>query len=1263
MCTNFNCKKARFSNQQISHPYGNKIDIFTTTTFQDLLKPIFRGLLILLLATACGGEKPSEVEAEVVPDIEETWIINRSSGDTIKSGVPTFFDQKNPTRIQKGDNAIKEKGGKVASVEYPLKLNIGLVNLKATHLFVKDSSLNMSPSVCDSLPPKEIIVEPIITLVREPELRQVLPSVYKDNAQFDIRSLTIDQGLPTNNVWNIIQDKEGFIWLATDKGLIKYDGLSIKVYDEKSGLPERYITCLAIDQEENLWLGTRSSGYVKYDGNKFTNYPIDSIALDKQVSKITFDQNNILWSAVQFGGVVKFDYHKFYAYQQDQGIDTRRPTTGISVDADNTKWITGFGVGLYSIEDNGDVRRYNEKGASPLSGYINDVLIDNDGNKLFSHWNSNFSMVRGDSVYRYQIDSLPMSDLITEIIQDQKGNYWMSGYGAGLYYWDVATNEATFYGVEMGLNSLYVNDICLDKNGGLWVTTDGGGLCHLQTNSFKNINKYSGLENDFVYEVFEHNSKHYLSTNKGLVVYADSKIKHYVSSDENKNKILHQAPDVLVDSKNNIWLTSMNAGLVRINEEGGLIRMGTSHGIPHNPSSLDTTSDGTVWVAGWNSYLVKLTDTALYNYSYKQGLALDNISDLLITDEDVFWVGSNAIGLAKIIDDSITYYTTKEGLYSNVINHIAEDNSGRIWVCTEEGLSYYENEELNQVANENFKCNIKGLIQDEQNRYWITTENGLFVLEPIKESQKNWQIDDYIIRKFDKGNGLNNASFLENSVFINSKNELMMGSQGGLVVRNLNDLEFDNQPPKCYLLSLRINGKQIDYRALQNKRKDDQLENSDDIIFDGVQVFNNLPTNLSLPSDLNHLTFEYTGLNWSDAHHLDFFYYLEGVEENWNVGHSNNIAEYRNLPFGDFVFHLKCVSRSGLESEEIAYPFTIQRPWYHTWLARIIFVLIFGLIIFGIVKWRTFGLRKRQKLLEAEVEQATADIRSQKELVEKEKEKVEEAHDQLNVKNQEILDSINYAKRIQNAILPSNELLTTHLGDSFVYYQPKDIVAGDFYWLETIVDGSDSKGVPIEKGVLFAAADCTGHGVPGAMVSVICSNGLNRAVKEFSLSNPGAILDKTRELVIAEFKKSNEDVKDGMDIAICRMEKTAKGKTLISYAGAHNPLWIIRKDSEVLEEIKADKQPIGVFDHAKPFTTHQIELLPGDTFYIFSDGFADQFGGDKGKKMKTSNFKELLLSIRDQNMKDQGAILETEFKNWKGEFEQLDDVCVIGVRV
>lgn len=273
----------------------------------------------------------------------------------------------------------------------------------------------------------------------------------------------------------------------------------------------------------------------------------------------------------------------------------------------------------------------------------------------------------------------------------------------------------------------------------------------------------------------------------------------------------------------------------------------------------------------------------------------------------------------------------------------------------------------------------------------------------------------------------------------------------------------------------------------------------------------------------------------------------------------------------------------------------------------------------------------------------------QKEIIAKQKKLVE-------LKSREITDSINYAQHIQNSILPSIEELNKKLKNGFVYYQPKDIVAGDFYWMENV-----------GNAILFAVADCTGHGVPGAMVSIVCNSALTRAIGEYRLTQPADILNKAREIVIKTFERSGDEskLKDGMDIALCSLQHF-DGRSQLQFAGANNPLWIVTKnDSNAYEliEIKPDKQPISNHIKQTDFTNHKIDLQKGDTLYIFSDGYADQFGGPKEKKLMYKPFKTFLISIQEMAMDEQKIALKNYFHQWKGDLEQVDDVCIIGVRI
>jgi serine phosphatase RsbU (regulator of sigma subunit) len=265
---------------------------------------------------------------------------------------------------------------------------------------------------------------------------------------------------------------------------------------------------------------------------------------------------------------------------------------------------------------------------------------------------------------------------------------------------------------------------------------------------------------------------------------------------------------------------------------------------------------------------------------------------------------------------------------------------------------------------------------------------------------------------------------------------------------------------------------------------------------------------------------------------------------------------------------------------------------------------------------------------------------------------ISKQHRILEEKNKEILDSINYSRRLQEAILPSEELMNKTFPSMFLIYQPKDIIAGDFYWCDYI------PGEAGDGGAYFAVADCTGHGVPGALVSVVCSRALNQSVQEYGLRKPGEILTRTRELVIATFTKNNQEVMDGMDISLIRWNKS---QNILEFSGANRSLWIWENDQ--IKEIKGDRMPVGLHPETKPFTTHQLNPgLPMELF-MFSDGAPDQFGGLNQKKLKLSGLRSWIIESRKSGFENVKQSLEEKLSGWKMNHEQMDDITMAGIKL
>ncbi len=308
-------------------------------------------------------------------------------------------------------------------------------------------------------------------------------------------------------------------------------------------------------------------------------------------------------------------------------------------------------------------------------------------------------------------------------------------------------------------------------------------------------------------------------------------------------------------------------------------------------------------------------------------------------------------------------------------------------------------------------------------------------------------------------------------------------------------------------------------------------------------------------------------------------------------------------------------------------------------------------IIFSFSLYRRFKITQGQNVI---IEKQKGEVEKQRELAESERiiaveqsQVIKQQKIMVEEHRKEMVQSITYAKRLQQAIFPSDEEILKCFPESILIFKPKDIVAGDFYWMEQSGETT-----------FIAAADSTGHGVPGALVSVVCSNALNRAVKEFGLRETGEILDKTRELVLETFAKSNSEVRDGMDISLLSFNKHLQK---ISWSGANNPLWYMEQGE--LKEIRADKQPIGKTDNPGPFITHSIKWNRDTVFYLLTDGFADQFGGPVGKKFMYKQLKSLLVEICSKPFSEQQAILSKSFDEWKGNQEQTDDVTLIGIKL
>jgi serine phosphatase RsbU (regulator of sigma subunit) len=399
-----------------------------------------------------------------------------------------------------------------------------------------------------------------------------------------------------------------------------------------------------------------------------------------------------------------------------------------------------------------------------------------------------------------------------------------------------------------------------------------------------------------------------------------------------------------------------------------------------------------------------------------------------------------------------------------------------------------------------------------------------------------------------------------------------------------------------------------------------------------------------LPYGYYSATIDFIGISLVDASKVNYRYRLLGLDSLWRYT-SERSREFPKVTEGVYTFQLEACNNDGVwNSKPVELHFEISMPFYKKLWVQVLSGVVLLALIYLVVLWRTRSLVRARELLRRLVEEKTEQLKKEKEIVESIKSVLEE-------KNKDITDSINYAKRIQEAILPSQSAILKNFPESFIYYRPKDIVSGDFYWF-----------AEVEDYFFIAAVDCTGHGIPGAFMSLIASTLLNEIVKNKHEVAPSQILQSLNNGIIESLKQSESDSssRDGMDMAICRVDKT---KQKLVFAGAARPFYHIRMGA--LTEVKGQGYPIGGHYGLMnlKYSDSEMDLKPGDMFYISSDGYADQFSGTDNKKFSTKRLKKLLEEISVHSMEQQQELLEKAFENWRGSEKQIDDVLIVGIRI
>lgn len=1043
--------------------------------------------------------------------------------------------------------------------------------------------------------------------------------------QYYFDNYSVKEGLAQSSVYAVEQAGNGELWLATASGVSKFNGNDFINYTTEDGLAEGAVKTIYIDEKETVWLGHVGGGI-----SRIINDSIEvALHMGADITSFAGDNEGNLWASSYKGGVIKIqnpsevDKAKlnFKQYKGQEGISDVVFQV-YKLNNGNVCFVTDVGIKYY-IEQKDNFKKLSVK-EMPSYFQITIMYESSNGSLWFGTYNGGayeFNRSKNQlKIYDYR-DGLA-HNWITSFHEDKNGNMWIGTWGGGVTRVG-KESKLTSIGVKNGLLDEKIRCISGDKEGNVLFGTKENGLLLFKGDQFEFLGKNQGLIDEHVWAILEDANKSiWVGTNKGITVFEDNKPIRQFS--EESGLSFEEVRFIKQDKDNNVWLGTWGGGLMKFNDRYNKFDM--NYQVNMNMAqplvtALDIDNENNLWVGSTDGLVYYEIDNNVGSrLSQDDGLYGNDISAIYADENNIVWVGSRGKGIAKISGSKIE--KVQLGV-SFTANCFIKDKDGNLLIGTDgKGVFVFNGKKVTKkiTTDDGLLSDYISLINiDNNGDVWIGTNKGLNRLSHT----------DGKISSYGEKMGYIGIESKPNASFKDQEGNLWFGTIKGAVKLNTSKVVENKLEPISKITRMRVN---LEDRAMEH--------------------------GLSLSYKEKSVIFDYSSICLTNPEAVRYQVMLEGADEDWRPITKQNFVTYSPLPPGNYKFKLKACNNNGVWNKEpITYSFKITPPFWQTaWFIGLCVILVLiGVVAF--IKVREKQLLKEKKVLEEKVQERT--------------EEVVQKSQELERKNKDIIDSITYAKRIQDAILPTNDKFTQELNQTFVLFEPKDIVSGDFYWLAT----KDDK-------ILFAAADCTGHGVPGAFMSIVGHNLLDKIVGEYEITEPAKILDELNKGIEQTLRKEKGSdvvgIKDGMDIAICSFNKSTK---VLEYSGAYNPLYIVSKkeiksvsgesfeaniteDEKMLFEVKSDRFPIGNYsEDNKRYTNHEIQLNDGDTIYLFSDGYADQFGGPKGKKFRYKQFKQTLLALYDEGMESQKEVLHTTLKSWRGDIEQIDDVIVIGSRV
>ena len=1027
---------------------------------------------------------------------------------------------------------------------------------------------------------------------------------------YSFKNYGAESNIRNGFIYTIDQSEDGFLWVGTGNGLDRFDGYDFFHVQFPDSSQLRFTTASLKDKKGTLWFGCNDGSV--YHSFKNTLVRVE-LSTEKWISQLAEGPDGLIWVIPQGKAIFSInpaipdEIHK-YPFSID-------PVMLSAAFAGKRKMLIGTqenllicNIGKDSVSVTGFVDGFDYSSITSIlqTADSSSFVIGTDGNGLFRLHLSG----RGNTLSRFKNHPELESLTVVSIMRDSENNLWISTKGAGAIQLGFSDNYETIkstrtYNINSGLIIDDIKTVFQDIEGNFWIGTTGSGISMLTSYAYGYyMPGVNSVRNNILY-VNSYKDNYILGTPSGFHLFDAFTGKSISFTDLTNIVGTSEITSYLLDGENNLWIGTGGGGLYLRNSTGSVRRFYRSGDSGSDFIKDIEIKDQNIWLATTNGVIIldKNNGIEKHRFDINNGLPHNSINKILVAKDGIVYIGTESDRLFSI-DKNFNIIQGNNVMYGSTINKIlsfTQSPDGELWAATKSnGVFRFLNDSVQAInrSNDLLSNYCYSILADVDNNVWVGHEKGFSRFNPLKGTMRIFG-NDFI----------KSGVFNPDGMYESADHKIFMGTTDGLIIYDRMKERKGEIAPLTNINSILINDVKYDYKP-----------------------------SFTLPYNKKYIIrVNYVGINFSNPGKVYYSTYLENYDNDWS-----KLTTSREVPFslrdGKYKFNLLSVNEDGISQESaVSFDILIKQPFWRTWWFIFLAVSVITGTVILIIAQREKAQKKIQEYLEKELDARTSVVRKQKAEIE--------------LQNIEITDSINYAKRIQSSILPDINKMKESFRDAFILFHPRDIVSGDFYWFDKID----------EDKFLLVCADSTGHGVPGAFMSMIGSTLLQDIIARKRITRPSEILRLLDRQIFSTLNQNNElgVSNDGMDMVVCEFNIKTRH---LRFASAMRPV-ILVLDGESFY-IKGNRSSIGGESvNEKFFDDQEYYLKENDTIYLFSDGLSDQFGGPEGKKMKIARLKRIIEQVSDLPMDGQRDAISKFYDDWKGNFDQVDDILLMGMKI